>query len=330
MNRTSSIFIVVLVLILAISSFGAGFLVNDVVDKNFDTAENDTADKSTFEQKTDLTSNFDINNLPDYSSVQLPDAQKILLRPPANGTDETSLDLMIAKRMSSPDIYQHSRWALAAHDNMIPACLYNCVIGVNVTEKETPILYHLVTKVAPYAATAISNTKNTYLRQRPFIVGRNNKFAEFSDKTCTPSSESVLQNDGSYPSGHSDIQYSQALILALVDPVDATAILKRGREASESRVVCNVHWYSDIMAGRDVAAMGVNALSSNSTFQQEIEAAKLELKLQKEEYASNGFEASKDWTVSGDDEATRFANEKLLNWNCQREQEVLDNFKLLP
>lgn len=53
-------------------------------------------------------------------------------------------------------------------------------------------------------------------------------------------------------------------------------ILARGRAFGESRVVCNVHWYSDVVAGRFMGAAAVARLHGDPIFLAEVEAAKAE------------------------------------------------------
>ena len=74
---------------------------------------------------------------------------------------------------------------------------------------------------------------------------------------CTPEDDEALRADGSYPSGLTAIGWGWALILAQLMPDRADAILERGRAFGESRAVCNVHWYSDVVAGRIVGSAAV-------------------------------------------------------------------------
>lgn len=95
--------------------------------------------------------------------------------------------------------------------------------------------------------------------------------------TCTPAQEGVLRHDGSYPSGHSAIGYGWGLILAELVPARATDLVERGREFGDSRMVCNVHWLSDVQAGRYVGAAVVARLHADPVFRADMAAAAAEL-----------------------------------------------------
>lgn len=51
----------------------------------------------------------------------------------------------------------------------------------------------------------------------------------------------------------------------------------RGRSFGESRLVCNVHWQSDILEGRFMGAATVARLHANADFREDIEIARAEL-----------------------------------------------------
>jgi acid phosphatase (class A) len=91
--------------------------------------------------------------------------------------------------------------------------------------------------------------------------------------TCTPDEEEMLRQDGSYPSGHTAIGWGWGLILSQLDPDNGEALVARGRSFGESRNVCNVHWYSDVVAGRMVAAAAVAKLQTNAEFRAAMTAA---------------------------------------------------------
>jgi acid phosphatase (class A) len=61
-------------------------------------------------------------------------------------------------------------------------------------------------------------------------------------------------------------------------PAKMDTILKRGYEFGESRVICNVHWHSDVAMGRVMGATAVARLHANLNFLKDLAAAKEEIK----------------------------------------------------
>jgi len=68
-----------------------------------------------------------------------------------------------------------------------------------------------------------------------------------------------------------------ALILTELAPDRKNEILARGRAFGESRIVCNHHWYSDVVWGRFMGAAIVARLHADPTFRADLEAAKAEV-----------------------------------------------------
>jgi hypothetical protein len=95
---------------------------------------------------------------------------------------------------------------------------------------------------------------------------RTRPFAAYEEPTCAPQDEARLRKNGSYPSGHATVGWVWALILAEVDPARADAILARGRSYGESRLVCNVHWQSDIIEGGFLGAAVVSHCTQWQSF----------------------------------------------------------------
>jgi len=146
---------------------------------------------------------------------------------------------------------------------------FSCALGVPITEQDMPHLYMLLRRTLADAGLSTYTAKNQYQRRRPFM--KNNK------PTCTPDEEAHLRKDGSYPSGHTAIGWTWALILSEIAPEKTDAILARGRAFGESRVICNVHWHSDVVEGRFVGAAAVARLQADPGFRAEMKAAKAEL-----------------------------------------------------
>ena len=127
----------------------------------------------------------------------------------------------------------------------------------------------LLRRSATDAGLAMNAAKDDYKRPRPFM--------EFNETSCTPADEPALRRNGSYPSGHTGIDWAWALILAELAPDRIDPILSRGYTYGQSRVVCGVHWQSDVDAGRLVAAGVVARLHADPAFAADFAAGKLEL-----------------------------------------------------
>ncbi len=182
-----------------------------------------------------------------------------------------ALDRAVAGR--SLTLMGSSRWKLAASDAdlMFPhaAGIFACALGAEISKTETPHLYRLLRRTLADAGLSTYRAKNHFRRKRPFMVnGR---------PTCTPEEEAHLRKDGSYPSGHAAIGWAWALILAELAPDRSDRLLARGLAFGQSRVICNVHWQSDVMMGRRLGAAAVARLHANPDFLAAMEAARSEL-----------------------------------------------------
>jgi acid phosphatase (class A) len=201
----------------------------------------------------------------------LPNSLALIPSPPAAGSAALALDEEFSRR--SLDLQGTPRWKLAAEDAdlMFPhaAGTFSCSLNAPITEQDTPHLYTLMRRSLSDAALSTYAAKDHYKRARPFMVNK--------APTCTPDKEARLRDDGSYPSGHTAIGWAWALILSEIAPDQMDAILARGRAYGQSRVVCNVHWESDVIEGRTVGAAAVARLHDDSTFLADLAAAKVEL-----------------------------------------------------
>ena len=200
----------------------------------------------------------------------LPNSLALIPPPPAAGSAALAHDEAVSRR--SLVLRGTPRWDLAAKDAelMFPeaAGTFSCALDIAITEKDTPHLYMLLRRTLADAGLSTYTAKNNYQRQRPFMVN--------NAPICTPDEEALLRKDGSYPSGHTAIGWAWALILTEIAPDRADAILARGRAFGESRIVCNVHWHSDVLEGRFMGAAAVARLHADPAFQADLESAKTE------------------------------------------------------
>ena len=195
----------------------------------------------------------------------------LLPAPPTSGSAGAALDAQMHARATT--LRGTPRWALAIRDaSLEPDALvgtFECSTGTAITRPGTPRLYQLLQRVVVDAGLSTEDTKRRYKALRPFVT--------YGEANCTPAEDEELRADGSYPSGHAALGWGMALALATVDPENARAILARGRAFGESRMVCNVHWQSDIIAGRFMASSTLALLHAVPEFREDIEIARGEL-----------------------------------------------------
>jgi acid phosphatase (class A) len=201
----------------------------------------------------------------------LPNSLALLPPPPAAGSAAQAYDEEVSRKALA--LRGTPRWALANEDAniMFPqaAGTFSCALNAPITEQDTPHLYVLLRRALSDAALSTYPAKNHYQRTRPFMVNK--------EPICpTDEGKPYIKND-SYPSGHAAIGWAWALILSEIFPEQADAILARGRTFGESRMICNVHWQSDVIEGRFMGAAIVARLHADPTFRTDLEAAKAEL-----------------------------------------------------
>lgn len=214
----------------------------------------------------------DLSKLPPHylAPADLPDSLALLPPPPAPDSAAFARDEEVSKAMTrpaaSPRYVQAASDAILKPDHALQT--FACALGFVPDPKATPALYRLLGKAAIDVGLSTYKAKNHYQRVRPFVAHGN--------ASCYPPDEAALRKDGSYPSGHSALGWGWALILAEIAPHRADAILQRGRDFGQSRLVCNVHWASDVDAGRLVASAAVARLHADAAFRKDMIAAKAE------------------------------------------------------
>jgi acid phosphatase (class A) len=201
----------------------------------------------------------------------LPNSLALLPPPPAAGSAALAYDEEINRKALT--LRGTPRWTLANEDAnlMFPraAGTFSCALNAPITEQDTPHLYMLLRRTLANAGLSTYTAKDHYNRIRPFMVNK--------EPICpTDEGKPYIKND-SYPSGHAAMGWAWALILSEISPDQTDAILARGRLFGESRVICNVHWQSDVIEGRSMGAATAARLHADPTFRADLEAAKAEL-----------------------------------------------------
>lgn len=198
------------------------------------------------------------------------DGRAILGPPPAADSPQGRADREIFEDTRA--LQGTPRWRTAIRDNDLwnggALKRFSCAMGVEVGERATPVTYRLLQRVELDVRTVGTPAKNFYDRKRPLIGN--------DAPVCVPR-EGWMKTNASYPSGHSMTAWAWALILAELKPDKADPLLAVGRDSGESRVICGVHFPSDVVAGRTLGAAMVARLHADPQFEADLARAKREM-----------------------------------------------------
>jgi acid phosphatase (class A) len=205
-----------------------------------------------------------------YLSAGDIDGQTVIGPPPAadspRGKADRSIYLETRSLAGSP------RWAQAAKDNDLwnggALERYACALGRPISPTALPRTYHLLQRVELDARTVGTPPKDHYNRTRPPIG---------DDRPLCVKREDWMKTNASYPSGHAMAGWAWGLVLGELAPAKASGLMQAGREIGDSRVICGVHYQSDVEAGRMLGAAMVSREHANPQFRADFAAAKAEL-----------------------------------------------------
>jgi acid phosphatase (class A) len=193
------------------------------------------------------------------------DAPALIGAPPAAGSADQAADTLAMRPTVSAERIARAR----ADQQFGPWQAMTPVMGENFTEARLPQSARMFERVLHAIEPAIGAAKDFYHRDRPYV-------ADDRVLQCdTPRAGSAPSP--AYPSGHAVAGWAWGLVMAELVPTRADALLQRGRDYGESRVVCGFHWPSDIEASRVLAAGVIARLHGDPQFRHDLDAARREL-----------------------------------------------------
>ena len=147
--------------------------------------------------------------------------------------------------------------------------IYGELLEMEITQEGTPAIWKLISRTSATARYSVVKAKQKYMRIRPFVKMNEHVASAFDD-------EEHLRTNGSYPSGHTAYGWSVALALAEMAPEYQDALLRRGYQYGESRVIVGAHWQSDVDASRMAMAAAMARLHTSKEYIKDLEAARAE------------------------------------------------------
>ncbi len=201
---------------------------------------------------------------------QVPDGVKFLPAPPDTASVQYLYDF--SQYQWGKSIRNTPRGEQAAQDadlSLDAVCgQFAEAMGFVICRERTPELYALMEHLVTDGGNAVRTAKNYYKRRRPYV--------QFHETTNVPKHEESYKKTYSYPSGHSSRGWCVALVLAEINTDRQEAILKRGYEIGQSRVIAGYHYQSDVDVARLAASAVVARLHADEGFQKQLARAKKE------------------------------------------------------
>ena len=145
---------------------------------------------------------------------------------------------------------------------------YSPAFGLQLSAEGTPEIYKLLVDATASCDSITYEPKKFYMRRRPFM--------RFQEPSLCPEMDEELSHNGSYPSGHTTLGWSSALLLSEVNPAKADTLMARGYMYGESRVVVGAHWQSDVDAARLAASAAYGRLHNSERFRAQMKKAQEE------------------------------------------------------
>jgi acid phosphatase (class A) len=142
--------------------------------------------------------------------------------------------------------------------------------GMEISTQKTPAIMNVIERGIATLRQVGRVPKKHYMRRRPFD--------RFNEPTLVPKDEETLRKNGSYPSGHTILAWSMAMMLVEINPAAQDALLKYAYEWGQSRVIAGFHWQSDVDASKVLVSGAFASLHNDETFLADMKKARAEFK----------------------------------------------------
>jgi acid phosphatase (class A) len=191
--------------------------------------------------------------------------------PPAPGSPTDLADKARSNQFKT--LEDSDRWLLAtAHAELRPPLAlqhFDCALGVRLGSTTTPNLNKLMQRLFDDSDAAAELVKARGFRARP--VGD-----DPARRPCQRVSEAGRRS-ASYPSGSSTVATVYGEAFAALDPERATGARRIAHEMGLSRLVCGMHYPSDVAAGEVLGKAVFDAAAATPGFDADLAAARAEL-----------------------------------------------------
>lgn len=122
-----------------------------------------------------------------------------------------------------------------------------------------------------------SEAKKHFDYKRPFLIPANSIHL-VPDSAVVNDNHPYTADGGSFPSGHTNAGYTDALLMAQMLPERFVPLVDRGARYGYSRIVLGVHYPLDVMGSRMVAQRNVAHYLNDPTYRKLFDSAKQQLR----------------------------------------------------
>jgi acid phosphatase (class A) len=206
----------------------------------------------------------------DAKAMPFTDAEEVnlldlLSPPPANGSAQMQAEL--GELLTIQVTRTPEQGARAIADAEEDVWRFSDVIdSPKFTKENLPKFAAFFDRIVETEGAVVDPAKKVWNRPRPQM---------YSDlvKPIVP-----LSKSGSYPSGHTTLGTLMGIVLSNMLPEKKQALMTRAWEYGHNRVVGEIHYPTDIEAGRIAGTVIAETIMTHDDYKKEFEAAKAELR----------------------------------------------------
>jgi acid phosphatase (class A) len=179
---------------------------------------------------------------------------------PAPGSPEAAADLAAvlgAQRARTPEDV-----ARAASEEELSLEDFAAVLGTTFDVARHPLTEALLARAVAASRPCVGAAKAAHARPRPYVA----------DARVSPSVS--REPTASFPSGHATRGALMGAVLAELAPERREALLRRGAQIGDDRVIAGVHYPSDVAAGQRLGAAVARALLADPAFRAALDEAR--------------------------------------------------------
>jgi acid phosphatase (class A) len=195
------------------------------------------------------------------------DPARLLPPPPAPDSEVQKAELAQLHQIQSqrtPARFDQALWD-DRHQN---SRMYAALLGPRFDLDRLPATRKVIEAVNNDLVIASRRAKAYFQRPRPWLT-------DPSIRGCPTDRNDPLS---SYPSGHTTYAFATGVVLADLMPDKAQAILARDEDFAYSRMVCGLHYRSDLAGGEALGTLVGRLILASPKMQADLAAARAELR----------------------------------------------------